>query len=201
MLINLLFDFFSIILIASSLCVILARNPVHSVLFLILAFFNASVLFLLAGAEYLAMMLLVVYVGAVIVLFLFVVMMLNIDFSTIRAKFSSYSPIAIIIALVMLIELIFSFTTYNFYQNKIKILSFVDKVSNIELIGKVLYTDYAFYFELSGLLLFAAMIASIILTLQHKNNFKRQSIPEQVSRTKETSIEIKKVKFGQGIGE
>lgn len=199
MLVNILFDLFSTILVASAVCVVLARNPVHSVLFLILAFFNASVLFLLTGAEFLAMMLLVVYVGAVLVLFLFIVMMLNIDFSVLRARFSAYTPIAIIIALIMLVELIFSLTTYNFYKNDVNGLPLVSNVSNVESIGKILYTDYVFYFELSGLLLLIAMVASIVLTLHHRSNVKRQSISEQVSRTKETSIEIKKVIYGKGI--
>jgi len=199
MLVNILFDLFSIILLTSAVCVVLARNPVHSVLFLILAFFNASVLFLLTGAEFLAMMLLVVYVGAVIVLFLFIVMMLNIDFTVLRAKFSAYTPIAIIIALIMLVELIFSFTTYNFYKSDVNSAVIVSDISNVELIGKVLYTDYVFYFELSGLLLLIAMVASIVLTLHHRSNVKRQSISEQVSHTKESAIEIKKVTFGKGI--
>lgn len=199
MLVNILFDLFSTILVASAVCVVLARNAVHSVLFLILAFFNASVLFLLTGAEFLAMMLLVVYVGAVLVLFLFIVMMLNIDFSVLRARFSAYTPIAIIIALIMLVELIFSLTTYNFYKNDVNGLPLVSNVSNVESIGKILYTDYVFYFELSGLLLLIAMVASIVLTLHHRSNVKRQSISEQVSRTKETSIEIKKVIYGKGI--
>lgn len=199
MLTNLLFDFFAFILLASSLCVILAKNSVHSVLFLILVFFNAAVLFLFTGAEYLAMMLLVVYVGAVIVLFLFVIMMLNIDLAVFRARFSLYTPIALIIAMIMLIELIFSFTTYNFYKDNTQIINLYNNLSNTELIGSVLYTHYVFYFELSGLVLFVAMIASIVLTLQHRKNIKRQSISRQIIRDKESAIEIKKVEFGKGI--
>lgn len=197
MFINILFDICSLILLSSALAVILARNPVHSVLFLILTFFNASILFLLSGAEFLAMMLLVVYVGAVLVLFLFIVMMLNVDFVILRNSFTSYMPISIVLAFVMLVELLFAFTTHNFYAKPLTTI--IAPESNIERIGKLLYTDYAFYFELSGLLLLIAMISSIVLTLHHRNNVKRQSIAEQVLRDKDNSIEIKQVISGQGI--
>ena len=191
------------VLLISSLLVISVRNPVHSVLYLILAFFNAAAIFLLSGAEFLAMMLLVVYVGAVIVLFLFVVMMLDIDFTQLKSGFVRYTPLGILVGVVMLSELIIGLISYNFSthisHNTVEPIGDLDKISNTKMLGDVLYTSYAFYFELAGLVLLVAMISSIVLTLQHKAHVKRQNISEQVSRTKENAIEIKKVEFGKGI--
>ncbi|MDN5248909.1 NADH-quinone oxidoreductase subunit J [Bartonella sp. TP] len=200
--VNILFWVFSSILLLSALLVILARNPVHSVLFLILAFFNAAALFLLTGAEFLAFILLIVYVGAVAVLFLFVVMMLNIDFAEMRARITRYSSLGLVVTAIMLAELLASFTGYNFAKhigpNSFNPISHAN-VSNTQLLGDILYTKYAFYFELSGLVLLIAMIASIVLTLHHRPNVKRQNIAEQVARSRENAIEIKKVQSGKGI--
>lgn len=201
--VNILFYIFSSILLLSALGVISARNPVHSVLFLILAFFNASALFLLTGAEFLAFILLIVYVGAVAVLFLFVVMMLNIDVAEARARLAHYTPISLVVTGVMLLELLVAFSGYKFLKNT-GTISFDPilagaNISNTQLLGDALYTKYAFYFELSGLVLLIAMICSIVLTLQHKPNVKRQKIADQVARSRNNAIEIKKVQSGKGI--
>lgn len=201
--VNILFWVFSSILLLSALLVILARNPVHSVLFLILAFFNAAALFLLTGAEFLAFILLVVYVGAVAVLFLFVVMMLNIDVAEMRAKITRYAALGLVVTAIMLAELLASFTGYNFAKHvapsSFNPIAIDVNASNTQLLGDILYTEYAFYFELSGLVLLIAMIASIVLTLHHRPNIKRQDIAEQVARSRENAIEIKKVQSGKGI--
>lgn len=197
------FYLFAFILIASGIMVIVARNPVHSVLFLILAFFNAAALFLLTGAEFLAMILLVVYVGAVAVLFLFVVMMLDVDFAELKTGVKRYAPIGALIGLIVLVELFIVFTTNYFApEAATHILQPIPDVlttSNTRALGNVLYTDYVFYFEVAGLILLVAMIGAIILTLHHRTGVKRQSIVEQNKRTPETAIEIKKVKSGKGI--
>lgn len=197
------FYLFAIILIASGIMVIVARNPVHSVLFLILAFFNAAALFLLTGAEFLAMILLVVYVGAVAVLFLFVVMMLDVDFAELKTGIMRYAPIGALIGVVVLVELLIVFTANYFTpiaaSYSLQPIPDVLTRSNTKALGDVLYTDYVFYFELAGLILLVAMIGAIILTLHHRPGVKRQSIAEQNKRTPATAIEIKKVKSGKGI--
>ena len=165
------FYLFAFIMIVSALMVVTARNPVHSVLFLILAFFNGAALFLLTGAEFLAMILVVVYVGAVAVLFLFVVMMLDVDFAELKKGAMKHAPVGALIGVVLLAELILVFSASIFSPN----------------------------FEVAGLILLVAMIGAIVLTLRHKPGIKRQSIPAQVARTPETAIEIKKVESGKGI--
>ncbi len=195
------FYIFAIVLLGSGLMVISSRSPVHSVLFLILAFFNAAGLFLLAGAEFLAMMLVIVYVGAVAVLFLFVVMMLDIDFAELRQGFLQYAPIGLLVGIVLAIELIMVGATWVISpdvaaQSAIHIDA---TMSNTRALGQVLYTRYVFVFEGAGLVLLVAMIGAIVLALRHKPNVKRQDIAAQVARTPETGVEVVKVKSGQGL--
>jgi len=196
------FYLFAFIMIASAFMVIAARNPVHSVLFLILTFFNAAALFLLTGAEFLAMILLVVYVGAVAVLFLFVVMMLDVDFAELKRGALQYAPVGALVGLILRGELIFVFASNMFApklgQGSVPIPNIAER-SNTAALGDILYTDFVFYFQVAGLVLLVAMIGAIVLTLRHKPNVKRQSIPTQVARTPETAIEIKKVETGKGI--
>ncbi len=197
------FYLFAFIMIASAFMVIAARNPVHSVLFLILTFFNAAALFLLTGAEFLAMILLVVYVGAVAVLFLFVVMMLDVDFAELKRGALQYAPVGALIGLILLGELIFVFASHSFSpqtggQGTVPIPDLATR-SNTAALGDILYTDFVFYFQIAGLVLLVAMIGAIVLTLRHKPNVKRQSISQQVARTPETAVEIKQVETGKGI--
>ncbi|WP_420409611.1 NADH-quinone oxidoreductase subunit J [Hoeflea sp.] len=199
----LFFYLFAFVAVASAFMVIAARNPVHSVLFLILTFFNAAGLFLLTGAEFLAMILLVVYVGAVAVLFLFVVMMLDVDFSEMKAGALEYAPVGALVGIILAAELIIVLAGNAFNPsaaasgaNPIPPLS---ERSNTEALGDVLYTDYIFFFQIAGLVLFVAMIGAIVLTLRHRENIKRQDVNQQVARTPETAIEVVKVKPGQGI--
>ncbi|WP_455474830.1 NADH-quinone oxidoreductase subunit J [Bartonella sp. B30(2025)] len=197
------FYLFSFIMLLSAIIVITARNPVHSVLFLILAFFNAAALFILAGAEFLGLLLLVVYVGAVAVLFLFVVMMLDVDFAELKSGALRYAPIGFVIGAVIAAELIAVFVNSHFPSvlkaHVIQPMPNLVQRTNSQALGDILYTDYVFYFELAGIILLVAMIGAIVLTLHHKSGVKRQSISVQVSRTVESAIEIKKVKSGKGI--
>lgn len=193
------FYLFSTVLVASAFMVIVSRNPVHSVLFLILAFVNAAGLFLLMGAEFLAMILIVVYVGAVAVLFLFVVMMLDVDFAELRQGFLSYLPFGASVGILLLVELVLVATTLTFAPSVIKAPAPKDALSNTEALGRVLYTDHVYYFEIAAMVLLVAMIGAIVLTLRHKTGVKRQNIADQVARTKETAMEIVKVKPGQGL--
>jgi NADH-quinone oxidoreductase subunit J len=196
----LFFYLFASITIASGFMVIAAKNPVHSVLFLILAFVNAAGLFLMLGAEFLAMILIVVYVGAVAVLFLFVVMMLDVDFAELRQGFLQYLPIGALVGIIFLVELILVVGTWATAPGAMQAVSArAGDITNTEAIGRVLYTTYIHYFQLAGIVLLVAMIGAIVLTLRHKPNVKRQDIGEQVSRTREASIEIRKVQPGQGI--
>jgi len=197
------FYLFSAVVIASAVMVIASRNPVHSVLFLILAFFNAAGLFILMGAEFLALLLVVVYVGAVAVLFLFVVMMLDVDFVQLREGFLNYLPVGALIGIILLIELLLVLGGWvispDVAANVAVPIPADPSVSNIKAIGQVLYTRYVFFFQMSGLILLVAMIGAIVLTLRHKPNVKRQSIMEQVGRTPATSVEVRKVESGKGI--
>ena len=194
------FYLFSVFAIASAVMVISARNPVHSVLFLILCFFNASGLFILLGAEFLAMMLVVVYVGAVAVLFLFVVMMLDVDFVELRQGMANYLPIGGIIGLIVLGELVLAGSTWFLSPESIKIAAPAsDTLTNTEALGQLLYTKYFYFFQMAGLILLVAMIGAIVLTLRHKQGVKRQNIADQVARTPAMSIEIRKVEPGQGL--
>jgi NADH-quinone oxidoreductase subunit J len=195
------FYLFACVCIASAIMVIAARNPVHSVLFLILAFVNAAGLFVLMGAEFLAMILIVVYVGAVAVLFLFVVMMLDVDFAELRHGFLNYLPIGGTVGVILLIELVFGVVGYLITPSVPKAITapIASNVTNTQALGLVLYTRYVYFFEAAGVILLVAMIGAIVMTLQHKADVKRQSIAEQVARTRATAIEVVKVESGQGL--
>jgi len=190
---------FALVLTASALAVIFARNPVHSVLFLILAFVNAAGLFLLLGAEFLAMILVVVYVGAVAVLFLFVVMMLDVDFVELRQGFVRYLPIGLLIALIVMLEL--GSVAYDWAVSPVaaRAASPAGSVSNTVALGRVLYTQYAYFFQAAGLVLLTAMIGAIVLTLHHKVGVKRQDVAVQVGRAREAAVEMRKVASRAGI--
>ena len=197
------FYLFAFIAVASAFMVISARNPVHSVLYLILTFFNAAGLFLLTGAEFLALILLVVYVGAVAVLFLFVVMMLDVDFAELKSGALQYAPIGALVGIILVAELIVVAGGYAFSPQLAGTVSQpipdIATRSNTAALGDILYTTYVHYFQIAGLVLLVAMIGAIVLTLRHKPNVKRQSIAAQVARTPETAIEVKKVETGKGI--
>jgi len=190
--------------IAAGLLVVSARNPVHSVLFLITAFFSAAGLFVLLGAEFLAMLLIVVYVGAVAVLFLFVVMMLDVDFAELRQGFAQYLPIGGLVGGVLTLEMVFVAATVatNGAASKNPLPNASPGgAPNTEAIGRVLYTDYIFFFQLAGLVLLVAMIGAIVLTLRHKPGVKRQDIGKQIARTPKTGMELVQIKPGEGISE
>jgi NADH-quinone oxidoreductase subunit J len=197
----LLFYLFAGICVASAVMVIAAKNPVHSVLFLILAFVNAAGLFMLLGAEFLAMILIVVYVGAVAVLFLFVVMMLDVDFAELRQGFLQYVPVGVLVGVIFLAELLLVVGAWTLGPGIPTTITapIPTGVSNTEALGLVLYTRYIYFFQAAGLILLVAMVGAIVLTLRHKPNVKRQNISEQVARTKVTSIEIRQVRPGQGL--
>jgi len=195
------FYLFAGVCVACAFMVIAARNPVHSVLYLILAFFNAAGLFLLMGAEFLAMILIVVYVGAVLVLFLFVVMMLDVDFAELRQGFLQYLPIGVLIGVVFLAELLLVLGSWAIGPGLPQAISAPTptNITNTEALGRVLYTQYVYYFQASGVVLLVAMIGAIVLTLRHKPNVKRQNISDQVARTKATAMDVRQVKSGQGL--
>jgi NADH-quinone oxidoreductase subunit J len=201
MLSALFFYLFSIVCIGAGVMVVAARNPVHAVLFLILAFFNAAGLFVLLGAEFLAMILVVVYVGAVMVLFLFVVMMLDVNFAELRAGFLKYLPVGTIVGLVLLVELVFVVGAWITAPDMVSNAPTppVAEVSNTRALGDVLYTRFVFLFEVAGLILLVAMVGAIVLTLHHKRDVRRQSITAQVARTRETAIEVVQVETGRGL--
>jgi len=199
----LFFYVYAAVAVGSAFMVIASRNPVHSVLFLILTFVSAAGLFVLVGAEFLAMILIVVYVGAVAVLFLFVVMMLDVDFAELRQGFLQYLPIGLIVGFIFLVELLLVVGTWiagagvsGAIRSPIPPAS---EVTNTQALGRVLYTTYVHFFELAGLVLLVAMIGAIVLTLHHRKNAKRQNISAQNARSKATAMEIRKVRPGQGI--
>jgi NADH-quinone oxidoreductase subunit J len=195
------FYVFSAIAIASGLGVVSSRNPVHSVLFLILAFFSAAGLFVLLGAEFLAMLLIVVYVGAVAVLFLFVVMMLDIDFAKLKAGFLNYLPVGAIVAAGLLVELVLVGLQWKPGPKAARsILSPTPEgVPNAQAIGRILYTDYILLFQLAGIVLFIAMVGAIVLTLRRRPGVRKQSVSKQVGRRRDEGVENIDVKPGQGL--
>ena len=197
----LVFYLFSFVTILSSIAVISARNTVHAVFFLILDFVSVSCLFIMLGAEYLGMLTLIVYVGAVAVLFLFVVMMLNVNFKELRAGFLSYLPFGSLIGVVIITELGMMIGTWKYKDSFIKTseIKINSEVTNTEALGNVLYTDYIQYFQLSGIILLVAMIGAILLTFRKKEGLKRQDITRQVSRDREDGVSLKDVKSFQGI--
>ena len=198
----LFFYLFAGLCVASAFMVIAARNPVHSVLYLILAFVNAAGLFVMMGAEFLAMILIVVYVGAVAVLFLFVVMMLDVNFAELKQGVLQYLPIGLLIGGIFLAELLLVVGTWAIGPGVSGAITapIPANVTNTEALGLVLYTRYVYFFEAAGLILLVAMVGAIVLTLHHKERVKRQSIAAQNARTPAMSIEVLKVRSGQGLG-
>ncbi|MBW8814441.1 MAG: NADH-quinone oxidoreductase subunit J [Caulobacterales bacterium] len=184
-------------------CVVSARNPVHSVLWLILSFFSAAGLFVLLGAEFLAMLLVVVYVGAVAVLFLFVVMMLDVDFAALRQGFARYMPLGLLVAMFLAAEMVMVSTAVASRGaakgNDAPMAAAHSGVTNAEAIGRVLYTDYVYFFQAAGLVLLVAMIGAIVLTLRHKPGVRRQIIMNQVLRTPKSGMTLVNPKVGEGI--
>ena len=193
------FWLFSGVLIVSALAVILARNPVHSVLFLILAFVNAAGLFLLMGAEFLGMILIVVYVGAVAVLFLFVIMLLDVDFAELKQGFVQYLPIGALIAICVLIELGYVAVGWTRSPQAAEAAAPTGAIANTAALGRVLYTQYFYFFQASGMILLTAMIGAIVLTLRHRVGVKRQDVSVQVARNPATAVEVRKVPSRVGI--
>ena len=197
------FYLFASVTVASAVMVIASRNPVHSVLFLILAFVNAAGLFILMGAEFLAWILIIVYVGAVALLFLSVVMMLDVDFAELKSGMLSYLPIGALIGAVLLVELLIIVGAWAVGADVSKSITAPippsSQVSNTTALGLVLYTNYIYFFQAAGVILLVAMIGAIVLTLHHKPNVRRQMIAEQVARHRASAIEIIKVKSGQGL--
>jgi NADH-quinone oxidoreductase subunit J len=193
------FYLFAAILIASAVMVVTARNPVHSVLFLILAFFNAAALFLIAGAEFLAMTLVIVYVGAVAVLFLFVVMMLDIDFARLREGFQRYAPVGAVIGGILFLELLLVVGSWSFADQAedLRLAPISGELTNAQALGRVIYTDYVYLFQTAGLILLVAMIGAIVLTHRQRPGTRRQNIAAQVSRS--GSVLLEKVPSGAGI--
>lgn len=197
------FYLFAAITVASGFMVISSRNPVHSVLFLILAFFNSAALFLLMGAEFLAMILVIVYVGAVAVLFLFVVMMLDIDFEELRSGISRYLPIGALVGIVLLIELLLVLAGRAIEAETVAAAAAptpaMTEVTNTEALGHLIYTHYIYLFQAAGFILLVAMIGAIVLTHRQRKGVKRQDISRQVQRGRANAIEVRKVNPGQGI--
>jgi NADH-quinone oxidoreductase subunit J len=189
--------------IASAFMVIAARNPVHSVLFLILCFVNGAGLFVIMGAEFLAMILVIVYVGAVAVLFLFVVMMLDVDFAALRQGYLQYLPVGVVIGGIFVLELVAVVGAWaidpRVLRGPINAAPAAGGLTNTEAIGQVLYTQYFYLFQAAGLILLVAMIGAIVLTLRERVGIKRQNISQQVARTPEEAMEVRKVPFRQGI--
>ena len=201
MLVSAAFYLFSAILLGCAAAVITSRNPVHSVLFLILAFFNAAALFLIAGAEFLAMILVIVYVGAVAVLFLFVVMMLDVNFGQLRRGFQKYAPIGAAVGAVLFAELILVLGGWRFAPeaaSTLRLSSTPGAIDNTTAIGRLLYTDYIFLFQTAGLILMVAMIGAIVLTHRDRTTTRRQSIARQNARTVADTLEIMPVAIGAG---
>jgi len=201
MIVSVFFWLFASVLLASAVLVITLRNPVHAVLFLILAFFNAAGLFLLAGAEFLAMILVVVYVGAVLVLWLFIIMMLDVDFAELKAGFIRSAPLAAVVGGVLLAELLFVALNWqpSPMAEKLKMAPAAANMTNTEALGRILYTEHVYFFQAAGLILLVAMIGAIVLSLHHRKDVKRQNIADQVARTREEAVRLVDVKPGQGL--
>ena len=195
------FYVFAVITVASALMVIAARNPVHSVLFLILAFVNSAGLFMLAGAEFLALILIVVYVGAVAVLFLFVTMMLDVDFASLRQGMLQYAPVGVVVGVILLLELLLVAGSFVLPVDSgaAAAVPMDAAIDNTRAIGQLLYTRYVFLFQGAAGVLLVAMIGAIVLTLRHKSNVKRQDVFRQTGRKRSEGTELVKVKSGQGL--
>ena len=194
---------FSVVMLVGALMTVTARNPVHSVLWLILAFLSGAGLFVLIGAEFVAMLLIIVYVGAVAVLFLFVVMMLDVDFAALKAEMSKYMPLAGLIGVVLMMQLVLAFGPWSFSDGVETRLGSptppLEEAHNTQALGLILYDQYFLAFQLSGLILLVAMIGAIVLTLRHRADVKRQDVIAQMMRDPKTAMELKDVKPGQGL--
>jgi len=197
------FYVFAAVAVAAGFMVIAARNPVHSVLYLILTFFSSAALFVLMGAEFLALLLVIVYVGAVAVLFLFVVMMLDIDFVELRQGFLQYLPIGATVGFILLVELILVSVAWVITPEATGVAAAhtpaIADVTNTRALGRIIYTQYMYLFEAAGLVLLVAKTGAIVLTMRHRTDIKRQVIAHQVGRKRADAVEMKKVKPGQGI--
>jgi NADH-quinone oxidoreductase subunit J len=198
---TLLFYGFATVLVAAAMGVVTVRNPVHAALLLVLTFFTSACLWLLLHAEFLAIALILVYVGAVMVLFLFVVMMLDVDFAELRAGFLKYLPIGATIGIVLLIELILVLVAWVTAPEIAAQAPTppASQMSNTVALGQILYTKYVYLFEAAGLILLVAMIGAIVLTLHHKRDVKRQSVARQVERSRERAVEVVEVETGRGL--
>jgi len=191
---------FAVTTIGGGLMTVVSRNPVHSVLWLILAFLSSAGLFVLLGAEFVAMLLIIVYVGAVAVLFLFVVMMLDVDFAELKAEMARYMPLALLIGVVLLMQLALAFGVWGFAEGVDgRIAQPITDVENTKQLGILLYDQYFLLFQLAGLILLVAMIGAIVLTLRHRTDVKRQNIVDQIMRDPAQQMELKDVKPGQGL--
>jgi NADH-quinone oxidoreductase subunit J len=201
--VSIAFYVFAVLLLASAAAVVTVRNPVHSVLFLIVAFFNAAGLFLIAGAEFLALILVIVYVGAVAVLFLFVVMMLDIDFAELRGGFQKYLPIGASVGVLLLAELAFALGGWQVAPGSagLRFAPMPTDVSNTAALGRLIYTDYVFLFQVAGLILLVAMIGAIVLTLRERKTSRHQIIRVQTGRTVRETLELVDVALGAGVRE
>lgn len=197
------FYLFAIVTVAAGFLVVIARNPVHSVLWLILSFFSSAGLFVLLGAEFVALLLVIVYVGAVAVLFLFVVMMLDVDFSTLRGSLANYLPMGLLIGTVLMVELGLVFGHWTFADGaegaRAAVTPAIEDVQNTVALGQLIYTQYIYLFQAAGLILLVAMIGAIVLTMRHRPDVKRQDVLEQMYRDPAKAMELKDVKPGQGL--
>ncbi|MGI9389787.1 MAG: NADH-quinone oxidoreductase subunit J [Boseongicola sp.] len=197
------FYIFAISCVAGGLFTVISRNPVHSVLWLILSFLSAAGLFVLLGAEFVAMLLIIVYVGAVAVLFLFVVMMLDVDFAELKAEMAKFLPLGILVGVILLMQLAMAFGDWTTAQG-VEMSARPDAIAgggahNTEALGRILYDEYFLLFQLAGLILLVAMIGAIVLTLRHRQDIKRQDILQQMYRDPAASMELKDIKPGQGL--
>lgn len=199
MLVAISFYFLAAVAIGASFLVVASKNPVHSVMYLILTFFSAAGLFILMGAEFLALLIVMVYVGAVAVLFLFVVMMLDVDFVEMKQGFLQYMPYGIAVALILFVEMFLVGAAY-FSGTPTTVVERDPNVSNLEAFGEVLYTEYAGMFEAAGLILLVALIGAVVLTLRERDGVRKQNILEQNARTRATGVEHVDIEPGQGIG-
>jgi NADH-quinone oxidoreductase subunit J len=191
---------FSMSTLVGGVFTVVSRNPVHSVLWLILSFISAAGLFVLLGAEFVAMLLIIVYVGAVAVLFLFVVMMLDVDFAELKAEMARYLPLGLLIGVVVLIQLMFAFGVWDYSQGyQQRISEVIGNGTNTAELGAIIYDEYILIFQLSGLILLVAMIGAIVLTLRHREDIKRQDVFTQMMRDPEKALELKDIKPGQGL--
>ena len=198
--VELAFYTFSLSTLLGGVFTVVSRNPVHSVLWLILSFLSAAGLFVLLGAEFVAMLLIIVYVGAVAVLFLFVVMMLDVDFAELKAEMARYLPLGLLIGMIILIQLMFAFGVWDYSEGyESRIAAQIGTGTNTAELGAIIYDDYILIFQLSGLILLVAMIGAIVLTLRHRTGVKRQDVFAQMMRDPAKTMELKDVKPGQGL--